>query len=156
MKWPNSLNPWTCSGTIPFSPWRTQTFGRDKGSECEEGCQAHSSLAAGSCGWHRIKNGLEPLPLDDHLSHAAHFLWQLNGTKPEEEMAHDLIPALSSTQTTHSMLHLCCREVVSTRAHMYAGLLRAQAPFPGVYMAAPMRGDEDARGAGVERDIPAG
>lgn len=37
--------------------------------------------------WHRIRKGLEPLPSDNSLSHSANFLWQLNGTKPSEEMA---------------------------------------------------------------------
>ena len=29
--------------------------------------------------WHRIRQGLELLPSDDSLSHAANFLWQLHG-----------------------------------------------------------------------------
>lgn len=31
--------------------------------------------------WHRIRQGLDPLPPDESLSHAANFLWQLHGKK---------------------------------------------------------------------------
>ena len=37
-------------------------------------------------GWHRIRQGLEPLPPDASLSHAANFLWQLHGKKPDPEI----------------------------------------------------------------------
>jgi citrate synthase len=40
--------------------------------------------------WHRISQGLEPLPSDDTLSHAANFLWQFHGEKPDAEIARDL------------------------------------------------------------------
>ncbi len=73
--------------------------------------------------WHRIRNGLEPLPSDDTLSHAGNFLWQLTGRKPDPEIAHDLDTALL-LHADHSFnaSTFACREVVSTRAHMYAGV----------------------------------
>jgi citrate synthase len=74
-------------------------------------------------GWHRIRNGLDPLSPDAHLSHAAHFLWQLKGTRPEEETAHDLdICLILHADHTFNASTFACREVVSTRAHMYAGV----------------------------------
>jgi len=74
-------------------------------------------------GWHRIRNGLDPLPVNGHLSHAAHFLWQLNGTEPDEETAHDLDTCLIlHADHTFNASTFACREVVSTRAHMYAGV----------------------------------
>lgn len=73
--------------------------------------------------WHRIREGLEPLPPDDTLSHAANFLWQLHGTRPDEEMARDLDTCLVlHTDHTFNASTFACREVVSTRAHMYAGV----------------------------------
>jgi len=73
--------------------------------------------------WHRIRNGQEPLPSDPSLSHAANFLWQLHGTKPDEEMAHDLDTCLIlHADHTFNASTFACREVVSTRAHMYAGI----------------------------------
>ena len=73
--------------------------------------------------WHRISNGLEPLPSDESLSHAGNFLWQLSGKKPDPEMARDLDTALV-LHADHSFnaSTFACREVVSTQAHMYAGV----------------------------------
>jgi len=73
--------------------------------------------------WHRIRKGLEPLPSDDHLSHAANFLWQLHGRKPDEEIARDLDTCLVlHADHTFNASTFACREVVSTQAHMYAGV----------------------------------
>jgi citrate synthase len=73
--------------------------------------------------WHRVRQGLEPKPSDDSLSHAANFLWQLHGKKPNEKMARDLDTCLVlHADHTFNASTFACREVVSTRAHMYAGV----------------------------------
>ncbi len=73
--------------------------------------------------WHRIREGLEPLSSDDSLSHAANFLWQLQGKKPDEETAHDMDTCLTlHADHTFNASTFACREVVSSRAHMYAGV----------------------------------
>jgi citrate synthase len=73
-------------------------------------------------GWDRIRNGRDPLPADERLSHAGNFLWQMTGTNPDAEIAKDLDTALV-LHADHSFnaSTFACREVVSTRAHMYAG-----------------------------------
>lgn len=73
--------------------------------------------------WHRARQGLEPLSSDDKLSHAANFLWLLHGKKPDEEMARDLDTCLVlHADHTFNASTFACREVASTRAHMYAGV----------------------------------
>ena len=73
--------------------------------------------------WHRIRMGQEPLPPDEDLSHAANFLWQLQGEKPDEEIARDLdICLVLHADHTFNASTFACRDVVSTRAHMYAGV----------------------------------
>jgi len=74
-------------------------------------------------GWDRVRSGHEPLPADERLSHAANFLWQLKGTNPDGEISRDLDTALV-LHADHSFnaSTFACREVVSTRAHMYAGV----------------------------------
>ncbi|MBW1786405.1 MAG: citrate (Si)-synthase [Deltaproteobacteria bacterium] len=82
--------------------------------------------------WHRIRNGLEPLPSDDSLSHAANFLWQLHGEKPDDEMAKDLDTCLIlHADHTFNASTFACREVVSTRAHMYAGVAAGMGALSG-------------------------
>jgi len=80
-------------------------------------------VAAVVAAWQRIREGLEPLPSDDALSHAGDFLWQLSGAKPDPETAKDLDTALV-LHADHSFnaSTFACREVVSTQAHMYAGV----------------------------------
>jgi citrate synthase len=74
-------------------------------------------------GWHRIRNGLDPLPPDDSLSHAANFLWQLTGNKPDDEFSQALdVCLVLHADHTFNASTFACREVVSTRAHMYAGV----------------------------------
>lgn len=73
--------------------------------------------------WHRIRQGREPLPPDEDLTLAGNFLWQLQGEKPDPEMAKDLDTCLVlHADHTFNASTFACREVVSTRAHMYAGV----------------------------------
>ncbi len=82
--------------------------------------------------WHRIRNGREPLPPDDTLSHAANFLWQLTGVRPDEDMARDLdICLILHADHTFNASTFACREVVSTKAHMYAGVAAGAGALSG-------------------------
>jgi citrate synthase len=80
-------------------------------------------LPAVMAAWHRIRNGQDVLPPDDSLEHAANFLWQLQGKKPDDDVAHDLdVCLVLHADHTFNASTFACREVVSTKAHMYAGV----------------------------------
>jgi len=73
--------------------------------------------------WHRIRQGREPVPAKRELSHSENFLWQLHGTPPDPQVARDLdICLILHADHTFNASTFACREVVSTRAHMYAGV----------------------------------
>ncbi len=73
--------------------------------------------------WHRIRKGEKPLPPDNALPHAANFLWQLTGNKPPREIAHDFdVCLILHADHTFNASTFACREVVSTKAHLYAGV----------------------------------
>jgi citrate synthase len=73
--------------------------------------------------WHRIRQGKEPLPSDAGLSHAENFLWQLSGEKPDPQTARDLDCCLIlHADHTFNASTFACREVCSTRAHIYAAV----------------------------------
>ena len=73
--------------------------------------------------WHRIREGKHLLPSNEKYSLAENFLWQLKGEKPDPEMAKDLDTCLVlHADHTFNASTFACREVVSTRAHMYAGV----------------------------------
>ena len=80
-------------------------------------------LPVATAAWHRIRQGLEPLKSDENLSHAANFLWLLHGEKPDADVARDLdVCLILHADHTFNASTFACREVVSTRAHMYAGV----------------------------------
>lgn len=82
-----------------------------------------SRVPAVIAAWRRIRNGQNVLSPDDGLSHTGNFLWQLQGKKPDRETAKDLDTALV-LHADHSFnaSTFACREVVSTQAHLYAGV----------------------------------
>jgi len=92
-------------------------------------------MASVTAGWHRIRRGLEPLdPLsfDEQASHAANFLWQFTGRKPDPEMARALdVSMILQAEHTFNASTFACREVVSTRAHIYAGVSAAVGALSG-------------------------
>jgi citrate synthase len=82
--------------------------------------------------WQRIRNGLDPLASDPALPHAANFLWLLHGKRPDEETAKDLdVCLILHADHTFNASTFACREVVSTRAHMYAGVAAGMGALSG-------------------------
>ena len=80
-------------------------------------------IPAVTAAWQRVRNGMEPLPPDNSLSHSENFLWQLQGKKPDGEMARDLdVCLILHADHTFNASTFACREVASTRAHMYAAV----------------------------------
>ena len=74
-------------------------------------------------GWQRIRHDQEPVPADERMSHAENFLFQLTGKKPDPEIAIDLdIALILHADHSFNASTFACREVVSTQAHMYAGV----------------------------------
>ncbi len=123
--WPKSADPMdVLQASVPM----LATADPNLGDETREGnvdmaVRLIARLPVVVAAWHRIRNGLEPLPPDDTLPHAANFLWMLHGTKPDPEVAKDLdVCLVLHADHTFNASTFACREVVSTRAHMYAGV----------------------------------
>jgi len=73
--------------------------------------------------WHRIRNGQPVLEPDPELDHAANFLWMLQGKKPDPATAKDLdVCLILHADHTFNASTFAAREVVSTRASLYAGV----------------------------------
>jgi len=74
-------------------------------------------------GWHRIRNGEQVLAPDPSLDHAANFLWMLQGKQPDTATAQDLdVCLILHADHTFNSSTFAAREVVSTRASLYAGV----------------------------------
>jgi citrate synthase len=86
-------------------------------------CRLIARLPVVTAAWQRIRTDQEPLPSDPRLGIAGNFLWQISGEKPDEETARDLDCCLVlHADHTFNASTFACREVCSTRAHMYAAV----------------------------------
>jgi citrate synthase len=115
-----------------------------------------SRIPVVTAAWERIRNGLAPLESDQDLGHAANFLWLLTGEKPTEETARELdICLILHADHTFNASTFACREVVSTRANMYAGVSAGIGALSG-----SLHGGANTRVMGMlmelegEKDIP--
>jgi citrate synthase len=111
-------------GTVPLLATVDPDLGSDtRAANVHMAIRLIARLPVVVAAWHRIRNGQEPLASDESLSHAANFLWLLHGRKPDPEIAHDLdVCLVLHADHTFNASTFACREVVSTLAHMYAGV----------------------------------
>ncbi|MDY0042942.1 MAG: citrate synthase [Desulforhabdus sp.] len=124
-KWPKEADPMdVLQAAVPLLAIADKDLADDsKEANLRKAIRLIGRIPAVVAAWHRIRNNLEPLAPDDALSHAANFLWQLHGEKPDPEAARQLdVCLLLHADHTFNASTFACREVVSTRAHMYAGV----------------------------------
>ncbi len=124
-KWPKDAKPMdVLQASVPLLAMADpDLLGDGREANARMAVRLIARLPAVVAAWHRIRNRLEPLPPDRDLSHAANFLYQLHGKKPDEETARYLdICLILHADHTFNASTFACREVVSTRAHMYAGV----------------------------------
>lgn len=82
--------------------------------------------------WYRIRSGAEVISPDDNLEHAENFLWMLLGEKPDTQTAKDLdVCLVLHADHTFNASTFAAREVVSTRASIYAGVTAALGALSG-------------------------
>ncbi len=124
-KWPKAAHPMdVLQGAVPLLAMADpQLSDESREANYAKAIRLIARLPMVVAAWQRIRNGLEPVPPDPALSHAANFLWQFHGSKPDPETAQDLDTVLIlHADHTFNASTFACREVVSTRAHMYAGV----------------------------------
>lgn len=104
--------------------------GRD--AERRRALDLTGKMASLTAAWHRIRQGLDPVPSSFDLGHAADFLRMLNGSDPDPALARDLDVALI-LHADHSMnaSTFVARAVASTRAHLYASISAALGALSG-------------------------
>jgi len=157
-KWPRDAHPMdVLQASVPILAMADPEL-RDetRPAAARQAVRLISRIPAVVAAWHRIRRGLEPLPPDERLSHAANFLWQMNGTKPDEEVAHDLdVCLILHADHTFNASTFACREVVSTRAHMYASVTAGIGALSGsLHGGANAQVMEMLRGLEREKDVP--
>ena len=91
-----------------------------------------AAVAVSMVAWERIRNGLEPVPYSGDMSHAENILHMMTGEKPDPEVARVLdICLILHADHTFNASTFACREVASTQADIYAGVLAGLAALSG-------------------------
>ncbi len=124
-KLPRNANPMdVLQATVPLLATDDPDLGVEKRDAAERmAVRLIARFPVVVAAWDRIRKGLAPVAPDESLSHAANFLWMLHGERPGEETARDLdVCLILHADHTFNASTFACREVVSTRAHMYAGV----------------------------------
>jgi citrate synthase len=82
--------------------------------------------------WDRIRGGKEIVRPSKKLNHAGNFLYMLTGSEPDNELARifDICLILHAEHSFNAST-FAAREVVSTRAHMYAAVSAAIGALSG-------------------------
>lgn len=122
---PKDANPMDAlQGCVPLlAPADPDLGDESREANVRKAIRLIARVPAVTAAFHRIRTGEEPLPPDNNLTHAANFLWQLTGEKPDEQTARDLdVCLILHADHTFNASTFACREVCSTRAHMYAAV----------------------------------
>jgi len=82
--------------------------------------------------WDRIRSGKEVVRPSKKLNHAGNFLYMLTGNEPDDELSRifDICLILHAEHSFNAST-FAAREVVSTRAHMYAAVSAAIGALSG-------------------------
>jgi len=124
-RWPQTGSTMdVLQGSVPLLAMADLELGEETRAANErKAVRIISGLAAAVAAWHRITLGLEPIDPDSELSHAGNFLWQFNGQLPSAEMTRALeVSMILQAEHTFNASTFACREVASTRAHIYASV----------------------------------
>jgi len=91
-----------------------------------------AGMATITAAWDRIRNNKEVILPDPGLSHAANFLYMLNGTAPDNETAHFFDTGLVlHAEHSFNASTFTARQVASTKAHIYAAISAAIGSLSG-------------------------
>ena len=100
-----------------------------------------AGLATLTAAWERIRSGKQPVAPDSKLSHAANFLYMLNGEVPDDETAHFFDTSLVlHAEHSFNASTFTARQVASTKAHIYAAISAAMGSLSG-----PLHGGANVR-----------
>lgn len=122
---PHATSPMdVVQGIVPMLAGYDDEAGlEDRDANIRKAIRLTAKLATAVATWARIREGKKPVPPREDLSHAANFLYMLNGEEPDPETARffDICQILHADHQFNAST-FACRVVASTRAHMYAAV----------------------------------
>jgi len=104
----------------------------NKESSYEKAASLIAKLPTIVASWQRVRNGKELVDPNPKLTHAANFLYMLNGEIPDAEIEKifDICLILHADHTFNAST-FAARQVASTRAHMYSAVSAAIGALSG-------------------------
>jgi len=104
----------------------------NKESSYERGINLIAKVPSIVASWHRIRHGKDLVDPKPELSHAANFIYMLNGQVPDSEIEKifDICLMLHADHTFNAST-FAARQVASTRAHMYSAASAAIGALSG-------------------------
>ncbi len=111
-------------GTVPiFAGYDQEAAAETRDANLRKAVRLIAKLATSVAAWARLREGKEPVAPREDLSHAANFLYMVNGTVPDPDTAKVFDTALIlHADHQFNASTFTCRVVASTRAHMYASV----------------------------------
>ncbi len=131
--WPKESNPMRAlSAEISIAAFDDKINSDSLEAYEDKAATLISAMAVAMVAWDRIRNGKEPVPYAMELTHAENILYMMTGKKPDPEVAKVLdICLILHADHTFNASTFACREVASTQADMYAGVLAGLAALSG-------------------------
>jgi citrate synthase len=120
------------TGVSALAAFDPETADTSRAATIRKGVRLSSQVPMIVAAHERIRNGLDPLPPDPALGHAANFLWLLKGTKPSADAAKlldtDLVLHAEHGSNASSFT---ARVVIGTDANIHAAVTAAIAALSG-------------------------
>ncbi len=131
--WPADSNPMRAlSASISIAAFEDDINSDRLDSYEDKAAVLIAAMAVSMTAWDRIRNGKEHVPYSQNMSHAENILYMMTGEKPDPEVARVLdICLILHADHTFNASTFACREVASTQADMYAGVLAGLSALSG-------------------------
>ena len=131
--WPRESNPMRMlMAAISVVAFEDKDVDDSSGAYLDRSARLIAAMAVAMVTWERIRKGLDPLPYSKDFSHAENILYMMTGKKPDPEVSKVLdICLILHADHTFNASTFACREVASTQADIYAGVLAGLAALSG-------------------------
>jgi citrate synthase len=132
-QWPEDANPMhALMAAISIAAFDDRVSDDTSEAYLDKAARLIAVMAVSMVAWERIRKGLEPVPYSKDLSHADNILHMLTGSKPDPDVSRVLdVCLILHADHTFNASTFACREVASTQADIYAGVLAGLAALSG-------------------------
>lgn len=131
--WPTDTPPMQAlMASIAMYGFEDRNAGDSRESYERKTARLIAAIAVSMAAWGRIRNGREPVPYSRDMSHAENIFSMMTGERPDPDVARVLdVCLILHADHTFNASTFACREVASTQAGIYSGVLAGLAALSG-------------------------